>query len=72
MKILVSGAGAACSRPFAWTRSTLYCLVPEPELAAGPRTSGAGAAQKSGSSATLQLTLKNSVICCDLPSPPVP
>ena len=40
LKILVSGAGAA-----------LFCL--EPELAPGPRTSEAGAAPKSGGSATL-------------------
>ena len=49
------GAGAALSR--------LFCLVPEPtqfgrtrsRLRDGPRTSGAGAAQKSGSSGTLKL-----------------
>ena len=46
-----------------WSRSRLEApflpgadpiwLEPEPELAPGPRTSGAGAAQKSGGSATL-------------------
>ena len=41
--MLVDGAGAAWSRLF-WL---------EPESAPGPRTSGAGAAQKSGGSATL-------------------
>ena len=41
--MLVDGAGAAWSRLF-WL---------EPESAPGPRTSGAGAAQKSGGSTTL-------------------
>ena len=36
---------------FVWSQSRFFCL--EPESATGPRTSGAGAAQKSGGSATL-------------------
>ena len=52
MKILGSGAGAAWSRIFLpGAGATLLSL--EPESAPGPRTSGAGAAQKYGGSATL-------------------
>ena len=52
MKILGSGAGAAWSRIFLpGAGATLQSL--EPESAPGPRTSGAGAAQKSGGSVTL-------------------
>ena len=47
---VVYGAGAAWSRLFL-PGATFFCL--EPESAPGPRTSGDGAAQKSGGSATL-------------------
>ena len=52
--MLVYGAGAAWSRlflPGAGARADP--IWSEPELAPGPRTSGAGAAPKSGGSATL-------------------
>ena len=55
--MLVSGlgAGAASSRPFLpRAGAAFFCLVPEPDSAPGPRTSGAGALQKSGVSATDQ------------------
>ena len=41
---------------FAWSRSWSRPIWLEPESAPGPRTSGAGAAQKSGGSATLLFT----------------
>ena len=54
--MLVYGAGAAWNRLFLpGSRAGADPIRSEPELAQGPRSSGAraGAAQKSGSSATL-------------------
>ena len=50
--MLVSGATAGAAF-FAWNRSRSFCLEREPALGPRARTFGAGAAQKSGGSATL-------------------
>ena len=59
-KILVHGAGAAWSRLFL-PGAGADPIWSEPESAPGPRTSGAGAAQKSGGSATLDYYRKKYV-----------
>ena len=51
LKMLVYGAGAAWSRLF--LQAGADPIWSEPESALEPRTSGAGAAQKSGGSVTL-------------------
>ena len=53
----VHGAGAALSRLFL-PGAGADPFWSEPESAPGPRTSGAGAAQKSGGSATLILWIR--------------
>ena len=53
--MLVYGAGAAWSRLFL-PGAGADPIWSEPESAPGPWTSGAGAAQKSGGSVTLELT----------------
>ena len=43
--------------------AAFFCLEPEPESAPGPWRPGAGAAQKSGGSATLRRTPSAASLC---------